>query len=387
MLKKRSIPFEVTLFTILRLVTNTAIRMGNPFLLVFARGMGVEMAEVATALSAASATSSLGPFLAQIADRRGRRTGILLGLTVFTIGCSLVIFRPSYATFFAAILLANLGNNVFQPSLQAYISDAVDYRKRGLVLSILEISWAGSYIICVPLVGILMTRATWHAPFSILTALGLLAIVIVLVSIRQDRPTQEESDARLSILQVLRYRPAVFAILMTASFVCANALVTVMYGVWVEETFNLEIAAIGAAAAVIGFSELGGEGIVSWLADHLGKKKSIILGLVLNSAWVAALPLASRSVTGAMVWLFIFFLTFEIALVSAIPLISEIIPNARATMLSLFFACASLGWALGAFLAPRLYSLSGFMTVAVAAGGFNILALVLMQGIRLKHLE
>jgi predicted MFS family arabinose efflux permease len=96
--------------------------------------------------------------------------------------------------------------------------------------------------------------------------------------------------------------------------------------------------------------------------------------------------LAGRSVTGAMFWLFVFFLTFEIAMVSAIPLISEIMPNARATMLSLFFSCASLGWALGAFLAPRFYSLSGFLSVAIAAAVFNLLALAFMQGIRLKHL-
>lgn len=387
MLKKRSIPFEVTLFTIMRLVTNTAIRMGNPFLLVFARGLGVEMNAIAAALSAASATSSLGPFLAQIADRRGRRTGILLGLAVFSIGCSLVVFWPSYATFFAAILLANLGNNVFQPSLQAYISDGVSYQKRGLVLAILEISWAGSYILCVPLVGVLMTRATWQAPFSILTALGILSVVIILVAIRQDHPTQEESDARQSILEVLRYRPAIFALLMTASFVCANALVTVIYGVWIEDSFNLEIAAIGVAAAVIGVSELSGEALVGWLADHLGKTKSIILGLVLNCLWVAALPVVGHSVTGVMVWLFVFFFTFEIAMVSTIPLMSEIIPTARATMLSLFFSFASLGWAMGAFLGPRFYTLGGFITAAIAAAGFNLLALVLIQGIRLKHLD
>ncbi|MHC1782089.1 MAG: MFS transporter [Anaerolineaceae bacterium] len=386
MLKKRSIPFEVTLFTIMRLVTNTAIRMGNPFLMVFARGLDVEMGDVAAALSAASATSSLGPFLAQIADRQGRRTGILLGLFIFSVGSSLVIFWPSYGTFFAAVMLANLGNNVFQPALQAYISDAVSYQKRGLVLSILEISWAGSYILCVPLVGVLISRYTWRSPFSVLAALGLLSIVVVLVTIQKDRPTREEADARQSILQVIRYRPAIFAVLMTACFVCANALVTVMYGVWVEQAFNLEIAAIGAAAAVIGLSELSGEALVGWLADHLGKQRSIILGLVLNSLWVAALPLAGRSVTGAMVWLFVFFLTFEIAMVSTIPLISEIIPNARATMLSLFFSCASLGWALGAFLAPRVYSLSGFLAVAIAAAVFNLLALAFMQGIQLKHL-
>lgn len=387
MLKTRSVRFEVILFTTMRLVTNTAIRMGNPFLLVFARGMGVELGEVATALAAASASSSLGPFLAQIADRRGRRTGILLGLAIFSIGTALVFIWPSYLTFFIAILLANLGNNIFQPSVQAYISDATPYKQRGLYLSILEISWAGSFILCIPLVGFLIDHLTWQSPFAVISSLGLLSIIIVLLTIKKDHPTAEENENRISILQVVKYRPAIFAVLMGASFVCANALVTVMFGVWVEDSFNLEIAAIGAAAAVIGFSELSGEAIVGWLADHLGKQKSIILGLVLNSLWVAALPVASQTLTGAMIWLFFFFLTFEITMVSAIPMISEIIPNARATMLSLFFSCSSLGWALGAFLAPRFYSLGGFIVDAIAAAAFNLLALAFMQGIKLKHLS
>jgi DHA1 family inner membrane transport protein len=385
--RKLPIQFEVALFTTMRLVTNTAIRMGNPFLLVFARGLGVELGDVAAALATASITSSLGPFLAQIADRHGRRTGILLGLIIFTTGAALVFFWPSYATFFAAVMLANLGNNVFQPSLQAYVSDAVAYQRRGLVLSILEISWAGSYIICIPLVGVLISRSTWQSPFAVLAALGALSIVIILSTIRQDHPSEEEKLEGSSILKVLRYRPALFAVLMGACFVTANGLVTVMYGVWVEQVFHLEIAAIGAAAAVIGLSELGGEALVGWLADHLGKQRSIILGLVLNCLWVAALPIAGKSLTGAMIWLFFFFLTFEITMVSAIPLMSEIFPAARATMLSLFFSFASLGWGLGAFLGPRFYALGGFFGDALAAVGFNLLALLFMRGMRVKHLK
>ena len=52
---------------------------------------------------------------------------------------------------------------------------------------------------------------------------------------------------------------------------------------------SLQIAALGAASIIIGFSELAGEGITAFLADHLGKEKTITLGLVLilRGSWKA----------------------------------------------------------------------------------------------------
>ena len=76
--------------------------------------------------------------------------------------------------------------------------------------------------------------------------------------------------------------------------------------------------------------------------------------------------------------LFFFYLSFEFTLVSSIPLMTEILPGARATLMSFNVAALSLGRALGAPLAPLLYGF-GFLAVAAGAVGFNALALLALR--------
>ncbi len=73
-MKSRPFTLQVAAFLIIRTAINTCIRMVGPFLLVFARGVGADMTSMATAVSASMAASAVGPFLAEIADRRGRKS-------------------------------------------------------------------------------------------------------------------------------------------------------------------------------------------------------------------------------------------------------------------------------------------------------------------------
>lgn len=81
---------DVGLFTLSRVAISTSYRMVYPFLPVFANGLGVEATSLAMALSIRSLLGVLGPFLATVADTHDRKTGILLGLGLFTIGSGMV---------------------------------------------------------------------------------------------------------------------------------------------------------------------------------------------------------------------------------------------------------------------------------------------------------
>jgi len=86
------------------------------------------------------------------------------------------------------------------------------------------------------------------------------------------------------------------------------------------------------------------------------------------------LPIIGRTQTGALTGLFLFYITFEFTIVSIIPLLTEVMPSARATTLSLAYAAQSIGRAAGAWLSPTLYTL-GFGFVTSAAIAFNLLGL------------
>ncbi|HSG45155.1 MAG TPA: hypothetical protein VLA72_18570, partial [Anaerolineales bacterium] len=86
--------------------------------------------------------------------------------------------------------------------------------------------------------------------------------------------------------------------------------------------------------------------------------------------------IVGRTEIGALLGLFLFYITFEYSIVSHIPLMTEVLPKNRATLLSFNVAGHSLGRALGALLATFVYQHLGFFPVALIAILFNVFALL-----------
>jgi len=380
---------QIIAFTATRTVLNTMHRMIYPFLAVFGRGLGVDLVVLSLALSFRALVGAFGPFLALVADRKGRKTGMLLGLFIFVFGAGLVTFKPTYLTFLLTLALTLIGKYVFDPSLQAYIGDRVSYRRRGTVMAATEIGWSLSFILGVPLVGLLIARIGWMAPFPLLGLLGFIAFGLLAWMLPRDpAPTIDMPTLWENFRGVLTSPPALAGLSIGLLISTANEIVNLIFGVWLEDSFGMKIAALGAASAVIGLSELSGELMVGGFTDRLGKLRAVMLGVLLNSLAALALPYLGRSLMGALAGLFCFYVTFEFTLVSCIPLMTEILPSARATLMAANVAGLSLGRALGALLSPQIYGLSGLFpslpgisVSALAAVLFNLLALIMLRNL------
>src|SRR3990167_6097188 len=81
--------FQLGGSTFPRAQLNTPFRMVYPFLPVFARGLGVGLPTIALAVTARSSVGLASPILGSIADLRGRKSTMLLGLVFFSLGASL----------------------------------------------------------------------------------------------------------------------------------------------------------------------------------------------------------------------------------------------------------------------------------------------------------
>jgi predicted MFS family arabinose efflux permease len=375
----RSLRIQIPAIIATRVVINTMIRMVYPFLPVFGRGLGVDLALLSLAVTFRSAAGVFGPFLAAVADRRGRKAGILFGISLFTIGAALLGFWPGYPAFVLTLVLTILGNFVFIPSMQAYLGDRVPYARRGMALALTEFGWSLSFILGVPLMGFLIARWGWVAPFPFLSVAGLLSLALLAWLLPRDKPIPDPQwNLWRNLGTVLSYKPALAGIFLGLSISAANEVVNLVFGVWMEDSFGLKIAALGAASAVIGFSELGGESLVSLISDRVGKSRAVAAGLALNCLAALLLPVLGVSLPGALVGLFLFFISFEFTIVSCIPIMTEVMPQARATLMSIFIAALSLGRALGASASSPLYQ-HGFTFTILAAVTFNLAALLALR--------
>lgn len=368
--------FQLIIFMFLRTILNTMHRMVYPFLAIFARGMGVEITTLSYVITARSFFGVLTPLFGSIADQRGRKFGMLAGVLLFTLGMGVVALRPGFITFSIAVLLAILGKYLFDPAMQAYFGDRVPYERRGTALAVTEGAWSLAFIAGVPLMGLLIAGYGWNAPFVLLTGLGLVIFVILWRMIPRTPPSQRKIDSVKNFRTVLTNIPALGAISIALWASAANELINLIFGVWLEDSFGLKIAALAGASAVIGFSELSGEGLVALTTDRLGKPRALVLGLTGNALAALLLPIVGRTEPGALIGLFLFYITFEYVMVSHIPLMTEVMPEARATLLSFNLTGHALGRMIGALLATFIYQQFGFMPVALIAIVFNVFALL-----------
>jgi predicted MFS family arabinose efflux permease len=367
MRKPLRLRFQLLAFSATRTILNSGFRMVYPFLPALARGLGVDLQTMALAVTARSALGALSPLLGSLADVRGRRWAMLVGLILTAGGYALVVARPAYLAVFLALMLAMAGKLIFDPAMQAYLGDRVAYARRGLAIAITELGWSTSSLIGIPIIGWIMDRRGWSAPFPWLVALTLGAALLLWRSIPADPPSGQVAQGLRANFRTILTHPATLAGLSIGLLTSTgNETVNIVYGAWMETSFGLKIAALGAATAIIGIAELTGEGAVAAISDRVGKRRLIALAIALNGAAALALPPLSGSLAGALTGLFFFYFTFEIVVVASIPLMTQILPGARATVMATNVAGLSLGRALGAAAGPALFRAGLWLNAAVA---------------------
>ena len=356
-----------------------------PFLAVFARGLGVDISVVSGLVASRAVVGAATPFLFPFIETRGRKFGMALGLGLFVIAMGIVALFPGITTLGIALILAMIGKSIFDPSMTSYIADHIAYEKRGMAIAFSEFAWSLAFILGIPFVGWLIAKSNWSAPFLALGILGLAALFFILLTLQDStKPTPHADGVFGSVKQIIASPVVLVAFSIGACMCAANEVVNLMFGVWLEDSFHLQIAALAGASAVIGLSELGGEGLVALFVDRIGKVRATGLGIMVNCVAAILLPIIGRTEFGALVGLFFFFISFEFTIVSIIPLNSEVMPSARATTLALAGSANFIGRAIGATLAPKLYAL-GFGVVMGTAVLFNLLALVAVWYVSKHH--
>lgn len=370
---------QVLILTAIRTIINTANRMMYPFLAVFARGLGVDLASISMVVSARSFIAALNPLLAPVIERRGRKTGMLIALGLFVMANTLIFLFPTLPVFMVGMCINGLSMYIIYSAVHAFIGDQIPYATRGRSAATLELSWSLSFLLGVPLASLLIGAAGWRAPFPVFVVLGLLSFLVLLRAIPRPNPAHNQRmDALTGLKSILRSPAAVSGLAFSVVLTVGNEAVNLVFGVWLEDSFGLKIAALGAAAIVIGLADLLAEMLSASLVDRLGKQRSIALGLAGVLISSLALPWLSGTVWAALGGLFFFFFCFEFVVVSFLPLMSEVLPKARATLMAYDVTAHALGRGLGALFAAGLYA-AGLYANTLVAAGCTLLALLLLR--------
>ena len=394
---------NIGLAALCRFILNTSRRFVYPFAPVLSRGLGVPLTAITSLIALNWATGIIAVFIGPVTDRLGYRLMMIVGMTMLAAGLLVSGIIPIYGVVLVALFLAALGKAVFDPAVQAYISEQVPYRRRGLAIGFLEYSWAGSALLGIPALALVIDRFGWRSPFFLMGALALLGIFALMALIHPAEGDAAQPASKINLKQawqgVLGEKTARSALVFIFLVSAANDNLFVVYGAWLENSFGLSIVALGLGTSAIGLAELLGETLTATLADRIGLKRSVMTGLticiialpfliryiglkrsVVSSLIICiifylVLPFAAQTINMAFFSLFLIFAAFEFMIVASVSMATELLPETRATMMASYMGAAGLGRVVGALMGGPVWLMGGITATGFVSALISSLAL------------
>ena len=374
---------KIGVVVVCRLVLSTARRFTYPFAPALSRGLEVPLTAITSLIAVNWATSLLGVVTGPIADRIGYRKMMIIGMVLLGIGMLAGGIFPFYGVMIIALFLAGMGKIIFDPAVQAYVSERVPYRRRGTAIGLLEISWAGSTLLGIPLIALLMDNFDWRAPFFAMGLIGVLGAFAVAIFFSGDEKVKSQGNPGQSykkmLIVLVKDKSALGAMAYVFFFSAAIDNLFVIYGAWLEKAFGVGIVVLGLGTGVIGVAELIGEIMVATISDRIGLKRAVTLGVMFCILTYVLLPFISLSFFLALAGLFVHFLIFEFTIISSVALCTELRPDMRATIIAGFFAAAGMGRIVGALSGGPVWLSGGIVATGTISAGLTVLALVSLR--------
>lgn len=377
--RKRSLNVQLIALAAARLFLNTGLRFVYPYAPALARGLNVRREDIYYLITLRNLTGFLSPLFGPLSERYGRRAILTLGMVIFALGALLVVMWPTYWILGIALCSTGIAKILYDPAMQAYVGDEVPYERRGQAVAITEYSWSLSLLVGVPIVGFLIQRQGWQAPFLWLGIGGFVAAIILWRTISTSEKRSSAATTHSKVIGLLReHHVVLYASLYITLFVTANEMLFIVFGGWMEDAFNLSLTSLGVAAAVIGGAELAGETIAGWSVDRYGKRQIIIFTGLVTALCYLLLPFTSSTLVGALITLFVLFLAFEITIVGGIPLMTELVPGSRAVVMSLILAAMFAGRTLGSLLGPLVWNTLGFAASGIVWAAIAAISVIVL---------
>ncbi|MFN3216719.1 MAG: MFS transporter [Acidimicrobiales bacterium] len=365
----RTLPTGFALVAAGRFVSNVGVRSVYPFLPTIADGLGVSLTALGAALALRELVGITTPLYGGLIDRSHLGTTMAFGLALVAIAATGAAASSGVVQFTIALGVMSVGKNVFDVAATAWIARGVPFVVRGRAIGIIELTWAGSFLIAMPILALVIRAGTWRSAM-LLIALAVLPIAAatrrVIVDVAADVPmTTPGAAARFALLAAPVGAMAAIGI--------GHQAVLVSFASWLEDTHGFTVASLGLTAFLLGTAELGGTLGSIRFSDRLGKRTCVLIGGVAMLPALAILPAGGSSAVLAMALLCIVFALFEFTFVSFLPLFSELDPGARATVMAWAFGAFGAGHAIGATIGAGLYEQAGIVgTVSLAGAAFAV---------------
>jgi multidrug resistance protein len=264
-----------------------------PLLPIYGRQLGASGLTLGLLTSLFAITRSITSYPGGLlADKLGRKKLIVTGLFIYTI--VMFLFGVSTNLYHLLILRACQGaaSGIVWPVAATMVADIVESKDRGKAMGIFSMMWDAGIAVGPVLGGLLAAAFNIGVPFFVCSAMALTSALLVLKRVKETHTNSEPEEllSEQSFEGLSFHRLSLIGICITgfvASF--AMGLIHPILALFGDEVIGLNEAAIGIVFGVMGVTRFVIKPPAGSLADNVGRKIVILLGLTINGIFTVAI--------------------------------------------------------------------------------------------------
>ncbi|WP_246519932.1 MFS transporter [Ancylobacter lacus] len=265
-----------------------------PLLPTIADDLGMSLSATATLVVVFTLVlAASSPVSTVLAARLRRRDTLLLAMAIFTAGNLIAAFSSSFATLMLARILMATASGLYVPGANALAGVIVPPDRRGRALAIVSGGMTIAIALGLPLGAIVGHAFGWRATFLAVAAMGLVAILGILLGIRVDAGSGVAVASLSQRLSVVR-RPTILRLLGVSLFWAIGAYTAYPYiAPYLKAVLDFGPAGVGATVSMWGIAAAFGVTAGGTLNDRFGSDRVVLGSLIVLALAFAALAAAT----------------------------------------------------------------------------------------------
>lgn len=292
--KKLFTPYQVFVIAILSFLQFTVIldfMVLSPLGAILMDTLHVTTQQFGLVVSAyAFSAGAAGLLTAGFADKFDRKKLLLFFYAGFILGTVLCAVAPSYPLLLGARIITGIFGGVIGSISFAIITDLFAMEVRGRVMGFVQMSFAASQVLGLPIGLLLANRFDWHAPFWMIAGVGAvmgLVMVVKLKPVDKHLHLRIEQNALQHLLYTLTradYAKAFFA----TSLLATGGFMLMPFGsAYSIHNLGITLDQLPLIYLITGFATILFGPITGKLTDKIGKFRMFTIGSVIAIAMVA----------------------------------------------------------------------------------------------------
>jgi predicted MFS family arabinose efflux permease len=266
-----------------------------------------------------------GLLAAGFADKFDRKKLLVFFYLGFIVGTFLCGIAPSYETLVAARIFTGIFGGVMGSISMAIITDIFELNQRGRVMGVVQMGFAASQVLGIPIGLYFANLWGWHAPFMMIVVLAVVIILVLIIKLKPVTAHLSEKNERnvwahfRHVLLLKNYR---IAFLSTALLSIGGYLMMPFGSAFAVNNLGVLQTELPLIFMLTGVSSLIFMPLVGKLSDRYDKFKIFAIG----SVWAVIFTLIYTNLSVTPLYAII---TLNILLFMGIS--SRMIPSATLT--------------------------------------------------------